>query len=177
MAVYFAQPVAGGPIKIGCSANVAARVRTLSSYYGQPFAILATVDGDYETEKQLHQKFAHLRLGRTEQFRPEAELLAFIARPLFAATTGQPVEAVQPRKVLDRPGRLTRAEGGRRIKEARKAAGMTQGQAAAKMGMKQPSFAQYELGRRDPSILQVFKMIEVLGLDPAILFPEFRPKP
>ena len=74
---------------------------------------------------------------------------------------------------------LDRAECGRRIKAAREAAGLTQDQAAELLGVKRPTFAQYELGRRVPSWLNLYELIERLKLDPAILMPEYvsRSKP
>ena len=81
--IYFVQPTDGGPVKIGCSSNVPIRVKQLEAHYGRPLALLATIDGGRSKESELHRRFAHLRLGRTEQFRPAAELMAFINRPLF----------------------------------------------------------------------------------------------
>lgn len=81
--ICFAQPIDGGPVKIGYSADVPARIRQLESHYGRPMAILATMDGDRAEEAELHARFAHLRFRRTEQFRPGPELMAFINRPLF----------------------------------------------------------------------------------------------
>lgn len=52
---------------------------------GRPLALLATMDGGRAEERAIHERFAEHRLGRTEQFRPTAEILAFIGRPLFAA--------------------------------------------------------------------------------------------
>ena len=43
---------------------------------------------------------------------------------------------------------LERDECGRRIRAAREAAGLTQDQAAARLGVARPSYAQYELGPR-----------------------------
>lgn len=83
--VYFVQPIDGGPIKIGFSGDVPGRIQQLEAHYGCRLAILATMEGGREEEKAIHERFSHLRFGRTEQFRPGPELLAFIGRPLFAA--------------------------------------------------------------------------------------------
>jgi hypothetical protein len=77
------QPVGGGPIKIGCSANVESRHKQLEAHYGCPLVLLAVLDGGRETEKAIHTEFQHLRLGRSELFQPEPELMDFIGRPLF----------------------------------------------------------------------------------------------
>jgi transcriptional regulator with XRE-family HTH domain len=68
---------------------------------------------------------------------------------------------------------LDRSECGRGIRAARRAAGLSQGQAAVRLGVKRPSYAQYELGRRVPSWTILYELIQALDLDPAILLPEF----
>jgi len=94
--IYFAQAIDGGPVKIGYSADVMARARQLESHYGRPLAILATMKGDRPEEAELHARFAHLRLGRTEQFRPAPDLMAFIGRPLLVGANPDAVEAMPP---------------------------------------------------------------------------------
>lgn len=87
MPVYFAQPPTGGPVKIGCTTNVNRRLYQLERHYKQPLILLAVMNGGTKEERAIHERFAHLRFGRTEQFRPEPDLLAFIGRPLFASAT------------------------------------------------------------------------------------------
>lgn len=94
--IYFAQAVGGGPIKIGHASNVAARIAQLEEHYCQPLALLGTLPGGRPEEKAIHQRFAHLRFSRTEQFRPDPDLLAFIKRPLFGG--GASVEDAMPSK-------------------------------------------------------------------------------
>jgi hypothetical protein len=81
MPVYFAQDPIGGAIKIGCTNDVPARIRSLESHYGRSLALRATIEGDLEEERLIFERFAHLRFGRTEQFRPAADLMAFIGLP------------------------------------------------------------------------------------------------
>jgi hypothetical protein len=88
--IYFAQPTDGGPVKIGFSGNVEARVRQLESYYRKPLAVLAVMDGGREDEAEIHARFDHLRLQglgsrgvRPEQFMPAPDLMEFIGLPLF----------------------------------------------------------------------------------------------
>lgn len=92
--VYVCQPTTGGPVKIGHSADVPARIRQLEAHYGRPLALLATLPGGLEEEQAIHRRFAHLRLGRTEQFRPGADLMAFLGRPLLAAADVTTFEAM-----------------------------------------------------------------------------------
>ncbi len=68
---------------------------------------------------------------------------------------------------------MTRPEFAARFKAAREALGLTQAEAAAAIGVPQPRVAEYESGVRVPPTLRLIEIIETLGLDPAILFPEF----
>lgn len=99
MPVYFAQAVSGGPIKIGYSNDVEIRIKQLEKHYGRPLAVLATHPGGVDEEYSIHQKFSHLRLkgvrnrGRQiEQFRPAADLMEFIGRPLLVSPNPDAVE-------------------------------------------------------------------------------------
>jgi hypothetical protein len=98
--IYYIQSAEGGPIKVGYSNDVPRRIRQLEAHYGKPIAILGTMWGGRAEEAEIHARFAHLRIGRTEQFRPAADLMAFIGRPLFVnqsdvelmtPATGRPV--------------------------------------------------------------------------------------
>ncbi len=81
--IYFMQPTCGGPVKIGCTNDLPTRHKALESRYGQQLAILATMEGDRADEAEPHARFSHLRLGRTEQFKPGPDLMNFIDMPLF----------------------------------------------------------------------------------------------
>jgi transcriptional regulator with XRE-family HTH domain len=54
------------------------------------------------------------------------------------------------------------------IREARQAQGMTQAQAAAEMGWKQPVWADYERGRKAPGLAVAERMAHVVGLEVTI---------
>lgn len=94
------QPVDGGPIKIGHSADVDARIQQLEAHYGCPLALLATLPGGEEEEAAIHARFDHLRFGRTEQFRPALDLMAFIGRPLLVDPNPHAVEVMPGRRSL-----------------------------------------------------------------------------
>lgn len=68
---------------------------------------------------------------------------------------------------------LDREECGRRIRAAREAAGLSQEEAAERLGVERATYTQYERGRRVPTWTKLYELIEALGLSPAILFPEF----
>lgn len=75
--VYFLQRQ-DGMIKIGFAKDVAARIRQLHPAAGSELVLLALTTGGITKETDLHKKFHHLKHHR-EWFRPEPELLAFIA--------------------------------------------------------------------------------------------------
>jgi hypothetical protein len=85
-----------GSIKIGYTGNtVKVRLDQLEYGYGFELSLLATMPGDPEREREIHDQFASLRLGRTEQFRPGPDLMAFIGQP--------PVTDIDPDAVLATP--------------------------------------------------------------------------
>lgn len=90
--IYFAQTPTGS-IKIGCSDDVETRLGQLANHYGAGLSLLATMQGGRKREAEIHERFAHLRLGRTEQFRPAQELLDFIGKPLLVSANPDAVEA------------------------------------------------------------------------------------
>jgi hypothetical protein len=75
--VYFVQGEGGGPIKIGSATNIQQRLRDLQ--IGSPvlLTLLHGVQGDYDLEYALHERFANDRL-HGEWFTPSPELLAYI---------------------------------------------------------------------------------------------------
>jgi hypothetical protein len=94
--IYFAQTPTGS-IKIGCTENLDVRLDQLRAHYGAELALLATMPGDRSTEAEIHGRFAHLRFGRSEQFKPARELMEFIGKPLLVGADPEMVEAA-PRK-------------------------------------------------------------------------------
>jgi transposase-like protein len=73
--VYFVRRTDGtGPIKIGCSAHLEARIKQLSCDMKAKFTVVATAPGSFIEEGRVHRRFAHLR-ETGEWFTPTAELL------------------------------------------------------------------------------------------------------
>lgn len=102
--VYFAQPKDGGPIKIGWTANLKQRLSQLESIYGVDFRVLTCYRGGKAKEQSYHQKFAHLRIGKTEQFRPTRELVEFLKRGVYQgdADVIEPLQKlIVPRNIND----------------------------------------------------------------------------
>lgn len=101
MAVYFAQ-LPTGAIKIGHSDDVPTRLKQLEAHYGVPLVLLHTEPGSRPEEEGWHERFDHLRLGRSEQFMPAADLMAAIGRPLMVAANPGTTEATKGRTTLVR---------------------------------------------------------------------------
>ncbi len=78
--VYFIQSGKGGPIKIGTTAySVASRMARLQTGSFDTLRLLGTIPGYFDVERQLHERFARVRMRtRGEWFRPCQELLEFI---------------------------------------------------------------------------------------------------
>jgi hypothetical protein len=92
--IYFLQSSSGGPIKIGYSQDVETRIGQLEADFGRPLALLRVMPGGRDEEKAIHGRFAHLRLGQTEQFRPASDLMDFIGRPLLVGANPDTVEVM-----------------------------------------------------------------------------------
>jgi|HubBroStandDraft_6_1064221.scaffolds.fasta_scaffold16491_12 hypothetical protein len=65
------------PIKIGISKNIRKRLRHLQIGLASPIRLLLAFEGDRQTERALHQKFAHLRVSG-EWFRPDADMRQWV---------------------------------------------------------------------------------------------------
>ncbi len=66
-----------GYIKIGVTNSIESRVAQLQTSSRQELRLIAKVPGDFTTESELHQRFAHARV-RGEWFRPAPDLCDFI---------------------------------------------------------------------------------------------------
>jgi hypothetical protein len=104
--IYCFQSIHGGSIKIGFSNNIERRRAELESHYGQPLALLAVMEGGRDEERSIHLRFDHLRIGRSEQFRPAPELMAFIGRPLLVDPNPDAVEVMSGPPRYTKPIRL-----------------------------------------------------------------------
>jgi hypothetical protein len=92
MVVYFIRRADGtGPVKIGCSAQVDARVAQLSSNHKARLVILACAPGSFRDESRLHRQFASLRL-HGEWFEPSPEIMAAVAHVGESGRLPDPVE-------------------------------------------------------------------------------------
>lgn len=80
--VYFVQNPDTGLIKIGTSHTTPIRMRALAVQEQANLKILGVVTGSYQTEKMLHQYFAHLK-EHGEWFRPDNDLLDYIANEVL----------------------------------------------------------------------------------------------
>ena len=60
-AVYFLQPENGGDIKIGCSNDVANRLKQLQISHSERLIVRNIIPGGYEKEKELHNEFQNIK--------------------------------------------------------------------------------------------------------------------
>src|SRR3954467_7503568 len=90
--IYFVQ-LDSGAIKIGMTEDLKTRLVSLKCGWKTKTTLLATLPGGREEERTIHARFAHLRLGRTEQFKPSQELMDFLGTPLVDSTNPEAVEA------------------------------------------------------------------------------------
>ncbi len=81
--VYFVEAVGLARVKIGFSDDPPARLRQLATGSAVPLKLLAQTPGTVALEKQLHNRFGHLRI-EGEWFHATRELLDFIAGGKFA---------------------------------------------------------------------------------------------
>ena len=74
--VYFMQDDEG-LVKIGYTISLSRRHSQIKSEYGE-IEILGWIWGGRQMEKQLHERFAEYRLGRSDWFTPNNEIFAYI---------------------------------------------------------------------------------------------------
>lgn len=77
--VYFVQIGNDGPIKIGTTTNLKARLASLRTSQPQGLALLAIAEGGRDLEKAYHDRFAAHR-GVGEWFSPHADILREVNR-------------------------------------------------------------------------------------------------
>jgi hypothetical protein len=77
--VYFVRRGEDGPVKIGISSNVAARVKQLQGSAAERLCVLAEAPGTEEDEARLHARFGVYRLTG-EWFASHADILTYAAQ-------------------------------------------------------------------------------------------------
>ena len=66
-------------VKIGFTTDVDRRVYDMKTYQFSPVEVLLVIPGLRQVERELHQRFSHLRIQR-EWFRADPELMEFIGK-------------------------------------------------------------------------------------------------
>ena len=97
--IYFVQ-LDSRAIKFGFTEYLMMRLATLRSQHSR-VKLLHAMEGDADTEEQLHERFNHLRIGNSDQFRPGPDLMKFIGEIRLAPPKPVAVEA-GPRKETGR---------------------------------------------------------------------------
>lgn len=85
MSIYFIRQGDNGPIKIGTAINPQYRIRELQSGNHEPLRLLAAIPGGRAEASALHHRFAELSINRTDWFRAETGLLAFVDGLAYAS--------------------------------------------------------------------------------------------
>ena len=105
--VYFISD--GDAIKIGLSKTPKGRLRTLQTGHPRELVLLASLEGSRRLEREIHERFANLRL-RGEWFRDDGEIRKWLRSSPNATLT---------REQSERPNAtLTREQSERRADEA-----------------------------------------------------------
>lgn len=86
--IYFLRPIGQvGPIKIGCSSHPKNRLEGLMSWAPIPLEIIATIPGDFDLEKNIHECFAE-DFSHHEWFHASDRVADFVGK----VAAGVPVE-------------------------------------------------------------------------------------
>jgi len=107
--IYFIRLGPDGPVKIGSTARLRARLKELAHEHGVEIRVLGIRDGSFKEEREHQRRFAHLRLdkrrrtGPYERFEPAADLLSYIERQ--CQQTGL-VDVIEEAKPVTSPVRL-----------------------------------------------------------------------
>lgn len=75
--VYFIEAVGSGRVKIGIASTLRHRISSIACHSPFPLIALLTIPGNEKEERELHKRFAHLRVHR-EWFLLQGELLDYI---------------------------------------------------------------------------------------------------
>lgn len=84
--IYFARVGKDGPIKIGKTVYLPRRMDQHGDCYGGPLEVLGAIDGGVEKEREIHERFAHLRIrtrrpgGPPELFEASVEILGYVEK-------------------------------------------------------------------------------------------------
>lgn len=90
--IYFLRSPDDGPIKIGFTDDLPKRISQLETRYGIALVLLAIRPGGREEEKSIHRRFSRSRIGRSEQFLPDDDLMKFIGPPMSDEARNRLVE-------------------------------------------------------------------------------------
>lgn len=94
MPIYFVRAGDDGPVKIGISHNVTRRVAGMQTASAVPLFLLRVIDGSNAVEREMHHRFAPLRI-RGEWFSYSAEMLTVQAASTAVASRLRPCATVR----------------------------------------------------------------------------------
>lgn len=99
--IYFLRPVGQvGPIKIGCSSHPQARLDALMTWAPIPLEIIATVPGDFNLEKNIHECFA-ADFSHHEWFHASDRVVEFVGKVAAGVPVHEAVDLTKRTKILN----------------------------------------------------------------------------
>jgi hypothetical protein len=150
--VYFIQSTVGGPIKIGHSSDLAARLVQMQSHCPFPLVVLCTMPGGRVEEHALHVQFA-ADLSHGEWFTPSSALAAHIetlggsARPVRTWDPALDVKlATAPVHVLSSLRVKVHLSIGPQVRTLRLAQGLSQEELSVRAGLDRNEVGKLESG-------------------------------
>lgn len=106
--IYFIQSASGGPIKIGYSENVRARLKQLQTGAAEQYLLLAYMDGGKSDEEAIHFCLAEHRV-RGEWFQPHDDVLEYVLEAVRKCPQEGAAETVPPYEPAEDHGEFLRA--------------------------------------------------------------------
>lgn len=164
--VYFVQSPSTGLIKIGTTGNVQQRLSSLCAETSENMVLLATLEGGFRLEKQLHGHFRDER-RHGEWFEPGPELVAMVAsivagKPVFGLPKGtRPTLPVVQRPMPPAP---PLSHGAELLALAVKARGLSVNEAGKAIAAPIGLMSRLLTGRRRPSRRVAITIADAFGV-------------
>ncbi len=160
--IYFIKS-STGLIKIGTTANVAARLAALRTASPASLSLIGVMDGGAKTEHALHVRFAECR-DRGEWFRPDPPLLGFIGEHARAVDSVSLILERTPLSRGDAEVDQALVDLGARIRRARLRRNITSEQMSERTDMSRPTYRGIEQGAPGTAVGKLVSVLRELGM-------------
>lgn len=162
MPVYIIRAGEHGPVKIGFADDVDLRLSKMQSDNHERLTVLRMLVGGMVEETSLHLRFAPLRL-HGEWFAFSREMLTDLGLDEIEAPA-RPSEVRAAVAAAHIAADTVAPLFGQRIKAGRRAARMTQGELARRVGVARSTLAEYEGDEHSPSVARIAAIASALGV-------------